>query len=225
MGWGATILPPEVLSSSFFRSVMIEEAIGVEVADVAGAEPAIGVETLGIIVGLVPVAGKDRRPADQQFAVFGEFQLDVGQGLADRAHAMGNGRVEGQDGRGLSKAIALPEGDADGGKPLGGVDAERRAAGDKNLDPAAECLADLGIDQLVGQLPEERGGAAAVVDRIADGPSRSWMAQARMRFLTGESAARRSTSWRIFSKTRGTPTKTVGLTSRMAWGSLSNCEQ
>ena len=46
-----------------------------------------------------------------------------------------------------------------------------------------------------------------------------------MRFFTGEADDFCSTAWRIFSYTRGTPTITVGLTSLMASGSLSNCEQ
>ena len=54
-----------------------EEAVGVEVGDIAGAEPAIGVETLGVGLGFLPVAGEDRGAADEQFAVVGEFELDV----------------------------------------------------------------------------------------------------------------------------------------------------
>ena len=73
-------------------------------------------------------------------------------------------RVEGDDGRGFGEAVALPDGDADRGEPLRGVDAERGAAGDKDSDAAAERLLDFGIDQLVGQLPHRRGGLASAVD-------------------------------------------------------------
>ena len=66
----------------------VEESVVVEVADIAGAEPAFGVEALCVGVGLLPVADKDGRTADEQFAIFGELELDVGQRLADSAHAV-----------------------------------------------------------------------------------------------------------------------------------------
>ena len=90
----------------------VEKAVGVDVGDVAGAEPALRVEALRIGFGFVPVAGEDRRAADQQLAVFGEFEFDIGQRHAGRAHAVMNGRVEGDDGRGFREAVALPQRDA-----------------------------------------------------------------------------------------------------------------
>ena len=55
---------------------------------------------------------------------------------------------------------------------LRGVDAERRAAGDEDAHAAAEGLAHLGVDELVGELPEQRCGLAAVVDDVAEVASR-----------------------------------------------------
>ncbi len=75
IGWGATILPPEVFSNSFLRSVMKRNPSASNVADVAGAEPSLRVETLGIGFGLLPVAGKDRRAADQQLSIRGQLSV------------------------------------------------------------------------------------------------------------------------------------------------------
>ena len=41
IGCGAIFLPPDVTSSSFLRSVMLQVAVLVERADVAGVEPAV----------------------------------------------------------------------------------------------------------------------------------------------------------------------------------------
>ena len=51
------------------------------------------------------------------------------------------------------------------------------------------------------------------------------IAQESRRFLIAVSDARRSTSCRIFSYTRGTPTKMLGWTLRIAAGSLSKLAQ
>ena len=150
-------------------------------------------------VGLVPVAGKDGRAANQEFAIFGKFEFDIGQRLADGAHAVRCGIVEGDHRRSFGEAVALPHGNAGGGEPLRRVDAERRAAGDPDAHASAEGFADLAVDQLVGELPEEakRAGGRRRPCRDAARPLRS--AQASRRFLTGEAADFCSTAWRIFS--------------------------
>ena len=112
------------------------------------------VEALGVGGGLLPVAGKHRRTANQELAVLGQLQLNIGQRHAGGAHALLQGRVDGDDGRGFGEAVALPERDADRGEPARGIDAQGRAAGDEDSDPAAKGFAHLGIDELVGQLPD-----------------------------------------------------------------------
>jgi hypothetical protein len=56
---GATFLPPAVTMSSFLRPVIRQEAVSVELADVAGVEPAVRLDRLlgGLLV--VPVALED----------------------------------------------------------------------------------------------------------------------------------------------------------------------
>ena len=53
----------------------VEEAVLIEVADVAGAEPAVAVETLGIGLRFVPVAGE--KPRDREPAVPRPRQISV----------------------------------------------------------------------------------------------------------------------------------------------------
>ena len=62
-------------------------AVVVECADVAGGQPAVGVDRLGGALGLVAVAGHHDLAADQHLAVVGEPQLDARQRPADRAVA------------------------------------------------------------------------------------------------------------------------------------------
>ena len=72
---GEMFLPPAVMISSFLRSTILQVALVVELADVAGVEPAVGVDRLGGLLGHVPVALHDLRAADQDLAVLGELQL------------------------------------------------------------------------------------------------------------------------------------------------------
>ena len=51
-------------------------SIGVDVADVAGLEPAIFQSGLRFF-GAIPVAFEDRRAADENFAVFGDADFEV----------------------------------------------------------------------------------------------------------------------------------------------------
>ena len=145
----------------------VEESVVIETGDVAGAEEAVGVEAFRIRGRLVPVADKDRWAADEEFAIVGKFELDVGKRLADGAHAVDHGIVEGDDRRGFCEAVALPNGDAGGGEPLCRVDAEGRAAGNPDAHASAKGFAHLAVDKLVGDFPKERGRLASVVDGVA----------------------------------------------------------
>ena len=70
-------LPPEVLIRSFLRSVIRRKPSGVELADVAGVEPAVGVERLGGRLGEVVVAAHDAAAAQQDLAVLGAILTSV----------------------------------------------------------------------------------------------------------------------------------------------------
>ena len=110
MGCGATYLPPEVLNSSFLRSVMRRYPSSSSVADVAGLEPAVFGEDLARRVGLVVVAAHDVGAARLDLAVRGDAHLDVADGAADRADAIVFQAVDGDDGRGLGQPVALDDG-------------------------------------------------------------------------------------------------------------------
>src|SRR5271157_743833 len=46
-----------------------DEAIAVDMCDVASVEPALGIDTCSGLVWLLPITGEDRRPANQQLSV------------------------------------------------------------------------------------------------------------------------------------------------------------
>ena len=79
MADGATYLPPEVLIRSFLRSVILQEAALVDLADVAGVQPAVASSGLGGGLAVV-VALHDARAAHQDLAVLGDLDLGAGQG-------------------------------------------------------------------------------------------------------------------------------------------------
>ena len=134
-----------------------------------------------------PVARKDAGAADEEFAVFGDAAFDVGQRLADRAHAIGVGRVDGEDGRGFREAVAFEDADAGAGEPVRGVEAEGRAAGDEVADAAAEAGAEFGVDELVGELSRRARGAVGRRRRRRDVCAPVPRAQAKRRRLTADS--------------------------------------
>ena len=74
-------------------------AVLVELADVAGAVPAVGVDRRGGLLRLVAVAAHQQRAAHQDLAVVVEPELDAGDAAADRAHAWPRRRVRGRDRR------------------------------------------------------------------------------------------------------------------------------
>ena len=68
-----------------------EESIVVKAAaaDISGAEPAFGIETLALsAVGFVPVAIEDRRSAHKKFTVIRKFEFDDGIGLPTAARCV-----------------------------------------------------------------------------------------------------------------------------------------
>ena len=80
-GCGAMYLPPAVLKSDFLRSVILQEAVGVDLADVAGVDPAV-LQRLGGRLGVLVVAEHVARALDQDLAVVGDLQLDARERLA-----------------------------------------------------------------------------------------------------------------------------------------------
>ena len=77
----------EVLSRSFLRSVMRTRPCVVELADVAGGEPAVAGQHLGGLLGQVVVAAHDAAAADHDLAVVGDPDLGARHRLARRCRS------------------------------------------------------------------------------------------------------------------------------------------
>ena len=127
----------------------LQEALLVQLPDVAGGEPAAPGEDLlgGCLV--VPVAGEDVLPADQDLAVVGDLDPDAGQRLPDGADLVPVRPVHGGRGGRLGQPVSLEHGDADAAEEVAEPFAERRPAGDGVLRPAAERRPQLAVDQPV----------------------------------------------------------------------------
>ena len=115
---------------SFLRSVIVDEAVVVDLADVAGAQPAVLAEHLARRLLVLVVAGEDGLAPDQQLAVVGDAQLDAGQRRPDRAEPEPVGPVDRRRGRALGQPVALEDRDVERVEELGDLLRERRAARD-----------------------------------------------------------------------------------------------
>ena len=129
----------------------LEEAVGVDLADVAGVEPAVDERLAGRLVVLV-VALEDVRPAHQDLAVVGDLHLAAGERLADRAELELVGPRDRRRGRGLRHPPALEHEHAGGVEEAEDLRVDRGGAGDRLDDPPAEQVADVRQHQAVGDL-------------------------------------------------------------------------
>ena len=82
---GEMFLPPAVMMSSFLRSTILQVAVVVEHADVAGVQPAVVVEHLGGLLGVVEVAAEHVAAPADHLAVLGERDLAARDRRADGA--------------------------------------------------------------------------------------------------------------------------------------------
>ena len=89
---GKTFSPSGVTIISFLRPRIRSCPCRVELADVAGVEPAV-LERRARLLGRVVIAGRDVLAAHEDLAVVGDAHLDAGDRLADRA-----ARRDGADG-------------------------------------------------------------------------------------------------------------------------------
>src|SRR5207247_1545367 len=113
----------------------VEEAVVVEVAEVAGAEAAVVGEDRFVLFVAVVIADHHVRTVDDDLAVLRiagrllvDHDLHAGDRLADRSDAMPAGAVRGRDRARLREAVALVDRDAEGVDELRDVARERRAA-------------------------------------------------------------------------------------------------
>ena len=129
----------------------LQEAVGVELADVAGVEEAVAVD--GLLRGLlvVPVAAHDDAALDEHLAVVGDRHGHAGQRPPDGADPQRLLVVHRRGGGGLGEPVALVDHHADAAVEVAQPVAQRRAAGDRADALAAEGRPQPGVDQLVEQ--------------------------------------------------------------------------
>ena len=128
-----------------------QEALLVELADVAGAEPAVVVEGLGGQVIALVVAAHDAHALGEDLAVVGDPDGVAGNRGADGADLDQFGRVHRDGGRGLGQPVAFQDLHADALEEVAQPFAERAAAGDGVGHVAAHGGAELAVDELVEQ--------------------------------------------------------------------------
>lgn len=134
-----------------------EVAAADEGADVAGVEPAVGLDDLCGVFGVFVVAHHDVGSAGEDFAVVGEFHFDTAEDGSDGAdfdHFV-SGVVDGDDGGGLAEAVAFVDVDAGGGEDAYHVGLDGAGAGDDGQVVAAEFLAPFAVDEPVKYLLAE----------------------------------------------------------------------
>src|SRR5439155_26527230 len=118
------------------------EAILVELPEVAGVEPAVGVERRACRRFVLPVALEDVRSVRDDLAVLGDLHLDAGKRDADRSETVPVQSVE-REGRGaLGEPVALEDLDAELAPGL----AERGVEGGAARDDVAELASELRVD-------------------------------------------------------------------------------
>ena len=134
---GAMFLPPALTMMSFLRSVIRSDAV-VDDADVAGVEPALGVDGLARRLGLAVVLLHHRAAADEDLAVLGDLDLEPGTGAPTEPKAYFSGRLTQLPAVVSVRPVALEDEDAGGVEELGDLARQRRAARDEEADAPAE---------------------------------------------------------------------------------------
>jgi hypothetical protein len=131
-----------------------EVAVFVDHADVAGVEPAVLVESLRRLLGLLVVALEDVAAPADDLAVVGQLHLAAGNGRTDRAglHLGGGPRHRATR---LGHAVDLRQRDADGPEPGQDLGRDGGGAGDARLELVE---ADQGPHAAKGDLVEELEG-------------------------------------------------------------------
>ena len=91
-------------------------AVVIDLTDVARVQPAVGIDGLGGLLGVVQVADADEPAAAAHLAVGEDLQLHPGQRLADRT-GLDLEALEGHGSGVLTHPVHLGEWDADGAEP------------------------------------------------------------------------------------------------------------
>ena len=152
----------------------LDEAVGVDLAEVAGVQPAVDDRLAGRLLVLV-IALEYVRAPDEDLAVVRDPHLATGKRLADRADPEVLGGRDRRRGRGLGHAPALENEDAGRVEEAEDLGVDRRCPRDRQPDLAAEKVADLREHLLVGELvllaqqePRLAAGALGLAHLLAD---------------------------------------------------------
>ena len=214
---GDMFLPAALMISSFLRSMIVRKPCVVDAADVAGAQPAVGVDRVGRLPRLVAVARHHGAAADQQLAVRRPAAPPRRRSAGPPCRA---DRVLGHDRRDaaqLRHAPDLPDRDPDRGEELEHLQRRRRRSGHvRQSQRSSPSLDRSGFEHrclgaLVG-LRQRRGhGLAGLLEhapcRI---PSSTASAIAARLASSGSAAIPASSAALSFSHTRGTAPNRVG---------------
>src|SRR5439155_25779300 len=103
----------------------------------------------------------DARTLDEDFSIFGNADLDIGNGFAGTAHAI-YGIAAGDHGRSFRKTITLINGNIDSPEEFRERFGERRAAGRDDAQMAAGAQADFLVDQFISEFPLRFQGKACM---------------------------------------------------------------
>ena len=160
-------LPPAVMMMSFLRPVILmKPSESISPRSPVCSQPST-IVSAGRLLVLV-VALEDVRALDEDLAVVGDLHLAARERFADRADLEVVGGGDRRRGRGLGHPPALEHEHAGGVEEAQDVRVDRRRAGDREAQVAAEQAADFREDFLVGELvlalQQEAGLAAAAFD-------------------------------------------------------------
>ena len=143
-----------------------DEAVGIDLTEVTGGEPAAGQRLAGGLL-VLEVAGEHDRAPRMQLAVLRGAHLEVGERSADAAELPLGLRVERAGAAQLRHSPDLQQHDAARVEELEHVPRDRCGGGDRQLEPAAEQVAHLRVHEPVGDAVLEgehasRGDACSI---------------------------------------------------------------
>ena len=147
----------------------LQEAIGVDLADVAGVDPPVP-QRLGRLRRFLVVPQHVARALDEDLAVVGNLHLDARERLADCEEAVRGERVGGRPRRHLGHAPAIEDGHADRPEELLDLPRQGRPAADEEPQSAS--------GQAVAERREHQAVGDAVL-RAQQGPLLRRMAEGR----------------------------------------------
>ncbi len=123
----------------FLAPAKIEAALGIDFAEIAGAEPAFFVQYRLQLFAL-PISGSNVGAAHQDFAIVVELHLAAFQHLADGALAGAKRMIERDERSGLRQPVPLDDYEAQPTPELLGRAIKRRPAGDEGPELPSELV-------------------------------------------------------------------------------------